>query len=99
MFSTFTSFSRLFLERFGERDENAAARHKMTHLKQGTLTIDEFIARFEELEYLTNYNKVAHTQEFKRIIDSKIIDLLVNKIPAPVSLKEWKDQVSILDRQ
>src|SRR6202453_2218414 len=33
MFSTFTSFTHLFLERFGERDENAAARHKMTHLK------------------------------------------------------------------
>ena len=71
----------------------------MTHLKQGTLTIDEFMAHFEELEYLTDYNDVAYIQEFKRICDPKIIDLLVNKIPTPVTLKQWKDQASILDRQ
>ena len=87
MFSIFTSFTRLFIERFGERDENAAAHHKMTQLKQGSMTVDELIAKFEELEYLTDYNDVAHIQEFKRICNPKIIDLLVNKIPAPDILK------------
>src|ERR1700677_3938915 len=98
-FHTFTDFRTLFLERFRERDENAAAHHKMTQLKQGTMTVDELIARFEELEYLTNYNDIAHIQEFKRVCNPRIINLLVNKIPAPIFLKEWKDQASTLDRQ
>src|SRR6202453_4078905 len=50
-FLTFFLFVATFMERFGERDENAAARHKMTHLKQGSMTIDKLIAKFEELEY------------------------------------------------
>ena len=88
MFTTFTAFTTLFLEQFGERDENQAVRHKMTHLKQGTMTVDELITQFEELEYLTNYNETAHTEEFRRICDQRIVDLVVNKIPAPVTLKE-----------
>src|SRR5271154_5789054 len=87
------------MERFGERDKNAAAHHKMTHLKQGSMTIDELIAKFEELEYLTNYNDTAHIQKFKRICDPCIIYLLINKIPAPELLSEWKDQAATLDRQ
>ena len=71
----------------------------MTQLKQGMMTVDELITRFEELKYLTDYNDIAHIQEFKQICDPRIIDLLVNKIPTPVSLKQWKDQASILDRQ
>src|ERR1700677_3067999 len=98
-FLTFSLFVAAFMERFGERDENAATRHKMTHLKQGSMTIDKLIAKFEELEYLTNYNDTAHIQEFKRICDPCIIDLLVNKIPAPDLLSEWKDQAATLDRQ
>src|ERR1700677_4607154 len=72
---------------------------KMTHLKQGSMTINELIVKFEELEYLTNYNNTAHIQDFKQICDPQIIDLLVNKIPAPVLLSEWKDQAATLDRQ
>src|SRR6202453_1909785 len=98
-FLTFSLFVAAFMERFGERDENAAARHKMTHLKQGSMTIDELIAKFKELEYLTNYNDTAHIQEFKRICDPRIIDLLINKIPTPELLSEWKDQAATLDRQ
>src|SRR6202453_221644 len=98
-FRTFSEFTAAFIERFGERDENAATRHKMTHLKQGSMTIDKLIAKFEELEYLTNYNDTAHIQEFKRICDPHIIDLLINKIPAPELLSEWKDQAATLDRQ
>src|SRR6202453_5127701 len=98
-FRTFSKFTAAFMERFGERDENAAARHKMTYLKQGSMTIDELIAKFEELEYLTNYNDTAHIQEFKRICDPRIITLLINKIPAPELLSEWKDQAATLDRQ
>ena len=63
------------------------------------MTIDKLITRFEELEYLTNYNETHHTEEFRQTRDLKIIDLLVNKIPAPVLFKEWKDQASTLDRQ
>src|SRR6202453_1348076 len=98
-FLTFSLFVAAFMERFGERDENAAARHKMTHLKQGSMTINELIAKFEELKYLTNYNDTAHIQEFKRICDPHIIDLLINKIPTPELLSEWKDQAATLDRQ
>src|SRR6202453_2832236 len=98
-FLTFTNFATLFVEMFGERDENAAAHHKMMQLKQGTMTVDELIARFVELEFLTNYNETAHTQEFKRICDPQIIDILINKILAPFSLKEWKDQAATLNRQ
>src|SRR5271154_6482556 len=98
-FLTFSLFVATFMERFGERDENAATRHKMTHLKQGSMTIDELIAKFEELEYLTNYNDTAHIQEFKWICDPRIIALLINKIPAPKLLSEWKDQAATLDRQ
>src|ERR1700677_3837307 len=43
-FLTFSDFATLFIERFRERDENTVARHKMTQLKQGTLTVDELIA-------------------------------------------------------
>ena len=71
----------------------------MTHLKQGTMTVNELVTRFEELEYLTNYNETAHTEEFRQICNQRIVDLLVNKIPSPVTLKEWKDQASTLDRQ
>src|SRR6202453_2513679 len=98
-FRTFSEFTAAFMERFGERDENAAACHKMMHLKQGSMTINELIVKFEELEYLTNYNDTAHIQEFKQICNPRIIDLLVNKIPAPVLLSEWKDQAATLDRQ
>src|ERR1700677_1925108 len=51
-FQTFSEFTATFMEHFGERDENAAAHHRMTHLEQGSMTIDELIAKFEELEYL-----------------------------------------------
>ena len=85
MFSTYTSFTHLFLERFSEREENAATHHEMTHLKQGSMTVDEFITRFEELEYLTNYNDVAHIQEFKESVIRKSSTSLSTRSP-PLSL-------------
>lgn len=93
------TFHREFQEAFGDPDPANTARHKMDHLKQGSRTAEEYITSFREIQADTGYNDPALVDKFAKGLNSALVDKIYNLPQMPISLKEWMEWSTRLDRQ
>jgi hypothetical protein len=98
-FVSYDSFLDLFDERFLERDEAEKARYKLKYLKQGSGTCDEYVAAFEALEELTEFNDQALVDIFKVGINQSLMTTIVKMENMPRNLAGYKKFATRFDQQ
>jgi len=84
---------------FGDPDPASTARHKLSTLKQGTHTADEYVASFREFQEMTGYNDAALVEQFKKGLKVDLFDQIFKLPQMPTDLKGWMDWAVKLDRQ
>lgn len=84
---------------FGDPDPASTARHKLSTLKQGSHTADEYVASFKEHQELTGYNDPALVEQFKKGLKAELFDQIFKLPQMPTNLKGWMDWATKLDRQ
>jgi hypothetical protein len=92
-------FLKDFKKAFGDPNPGQTARHKISQLKQGTHTADEYVASFRELKDETGYNDVALVERFKKGLDQNLVDRIFYLPEMPTNLEEWISWAVKLDRQ
>jgi hypothetical protein len=92
-------FLKEFKKAFGDPNPGQTARHKISQLKQGTHTADEYVASFRELKDETGYNDVALVERFKKGLDQNLVDRIYHLPEMPIDLEEWISWAVKLDRQ
>ncbi len=74
---------------FGDSDPTAMAKHKMTVIKQGTRTAEEYCIEFRDLSFRTGYNDNAHIEFFKKGLHQEILKQIYRLLDLPTSLDDW----------
>ena len=96
---TWDSFMDEVRESFGDSNPSATARHKIDQLRQGSMTAEELVVKFNALKADTGFNDAALVDKFERTLNSGLVDTIY-KLPAmPTTLKGWQDWAIRLDRQ
>jgi hypothetical protein len=98
-FSSYADFIDLFDERFLERNEKEKAQFKLKRLRQGSGTTEEYIAKFETLEELTEFNDQALVDIYKAGIPFSIMESIVRMVNMPTDLKGYKKYTARFDQQ
>jgi len=98
-FASFAAFMTEFNAHFLEKDEKAKVQHAIAHLRQGALTCDEFIAKFEAIEHLTDYDEKALISFFKLRCNRPLIDQIYHMERLPTTLAEWKKSAALFDNR
>lgn len=93
------AFVQDFRRTFGDPNPGGTARHKISQLKQGNHTADEYVASFRELKDETGYNDVALVEKFKKGLDQNLVDRIYHLPEMPQNLEEWISWAIKLDRQ
>jgi hypothetical protein len=88
-----------FRATFGDPNPGATARHKMSQLKQGTNTADQFVADFRLLVQDTEYNDAALVEKFQNGLNSSLVDRIYGLPQMPSTLEGWISWALRLDRQ
>lgn len=96
---TYDNFTKELRETFGDPDPAGTARHKLNLLKQGSQTVDEYVAKFREYQDDTKYNDAALVEHFERGLNSALVDKIYALPVMPTTLKDWISWSTKLDRQ
>lgn len=88
-----------FRKVFGDPDPAGTARHKLSQLRQGNLTADEYVARFRELKEDTLFNDAALVERFQYGLNSSLVDRIYSLPEMPSTLDGWVHWAIKLDRQ
>jgi len=99
MYESWESFRKDLLAAFGDPDPASTARFKMDQLRQGSHSVDEYVASFKELTSKTKYNDAAHVEKFERGLNSALVDKIYSLPEMPVTLAQWITWATKLDRQ
>lgn len=92
-------FLKEFKEYFGDPNPQATAQFKISSLKQGSHTAEEFVSSFRELARDTGYNDVALVEKFKHGLNSSLVDKIYALPEMPTNLEGWISWACKLDRQ
>ncbi|PFH44693.1 hypothetical protein AMATHDRAFT_167727 [Amanita thiersii Skay4041] len=84
---------------FGDPNKQATAIQEITTIKQGTKTGKEHIQAFKQCCMRSGYGEIAGIHEFKRSLNSPLLNKMMAVPKLPVSLEKWYDLVVWLDRQ
>jgi hypothetical protein len=98
-YSTWQDFEEYFLQTFGDPDPSGTARSKLSQLKQGSCSAEEYVCKFNELKGKTKYNDPALKDLFEQGLNTKLVDKIYDLPEMPTTLKEWQDWSIKFDRQ
>lgn len=96
---TWESFLKEVRKTFGDSNPSATARHKVDQLKQGSMTAEELVVKFNALKADTGFNDAALVDKFEKALNSGLVDTIYRLPEMPTTLKEWQDWAIKLDRQ
>jgi hypothetical protein len=96
---TWSEFVADIRSTFGDPDPASTARNKLSSLRQGTHTADEYVASFKELQVLTGYNDAALVEHFKKGLKAELFNQIFRLPHMPTDLRGWMEWASKLDRQ
>jgi Retrotransposon gag protein len=96
---TYVDFLKELRETFGDPDPASTARHKLNLLKQGSQSVDEYVAKFREYKDDTGYNDAALVEHFEKGLNSALVDKIYALPEMPSTLKDWISWSTKLDRQ
>lgn len=96
---TWEEFAEEFFSVFGDPDLAGTAREKMEHLKQGSQTAEEYVAKFREIKDDTGYNDAALVDRFEKGLNSALVDKIYALPEMPNTLNHWIEWATKLDRQ
>lgn len=97
--ATWNEFMMDFQQTFGDPNPASTARHKMSQLRQGNHTADEYVASFKEWKDDTGYNDAALVEKFEQGLNSVLVDKIYTLPQMPATLEEWISWAIKLDRQ
>ena len=89
---SFDEFLDEFREMFSDPDPMETARHKLSHLKQGNKSAEDYVADFKEVMDETGFNDAALAHMFERGLSKQLVRNITLSLPAaqaPQSLKQW----------
>ncbi|PFH45472.1 hypothetical protein AMATHDRAFT_126447, partial [Amanita thiersii Skay4041] len=84
---------------FGDPNKQATAIQEITTIKQGTKSGEEHIQAFKQCYMRSGYRETAGIHEFKRSLNSPLLDKIMAVPELPQTLKKWYDLAVRLDRQ
>jgi hypothetical protein len=96
---TWESFLEEIRKVFGDSNPAATARHKVDQLRQGSMTAEELVVKFNSLKADTGFNDAALVDKFERTLNSGLVDTIYKLPLMPTTLKDWQDWAIKLDRQ
>jgi hypothetical protein len=92
------TFLQDFRQTFSDPDPKGTARHKLSKLKQGTNSADEYVSSFKELMDETGYNEDALVEMFERGLTKSLVDRIYTLPEFPETLDDWMSQAMKFDR-
>jgi hypothetical protein len=99
LYPDWNTFLQEFKAAFGDPDPGSTARFKMDQLKQGSHSVEEYVAKFKELASQTKYNDAAHIEKFEKGLNSALVDKIYSLPEMPDTLTGWITWATKLDRQ
>ncbi|PFH44606.1 hypothetical protein AMATHDRAFT_168508 [Amanita thiersii Skay4041] len=84
---------------FGDPNKQATAIQEITTIKQGSWSGEEHVQLFKQSFMRSGYGKVVGIHEFKRSLNSPLLDKCMAVPKLPVTLEKWYDLVIRLDCQ
>ncbi|PFH49936.1 hypothetical protein AMATHDRAFT_110125, partial [Amanita thiersii Skay4041] len=84
---------------FGDPNKQATAIQEITTIKQGSKSGEEHVQLFKQSYMRSGYGEVAGIHEFKRSLNTPLLDKCMAVPDLPTSLDKWYDLVIRLDRQ
>ncbi|PFH44972.1 hypothetical protein AMATHDRAFT_10320 [Amanita thiersii Skay4041] len=82
---------------FGDPNKQATAIQEITTIKQGTKTGEEHVQAFKQCYMQSGYGEIAGIHEFKRSLNSPLLDKIMVVLELPVTLEKWYDLAVWLD--
>jgi len=92
-------FLQQFKSTFGDPNPQATAQFKISSLKQGSQTAEEYVTSFRELARDTGYNDVALVEKFKHGLKPSLVASIYRLSDMPTDLEGWIFWACKLDRQ
>jgi hypothetical protein len=96
---TWDSFLEEIRKAFGDSNPAATARHKIDQLRQGSMTAEELVVKFNTSKADTGFNDAALVDKFEKTLNSGLVDTIYKLPVMPITLKDWQDWAVKLDRQ
>ncbi|PFH44984.1 hypothetical protein AMATHDRAFT_164113 [Amanita thiersii Skay4041] len=84
---------------FGDPNKQATAIQEITTIKQGSKPAEEHIQLFKQSYMQSGYGKMAGIHEFKRSLNSPLLDKCMAISELPTTLEKWYELVIRLDHQ
>ncbi|PFH44830.1 hypothetical protein AMATHDRAFT_165929 [Amanita thiersii Skay4041] len=84
---------------FGDPNKQATAIQEITTIRQGSKSAEEHIQLFKQSYMRSGYGEVAGIHEFKRSLNSPLLDKCMAVPELPTTLDKWYELVIRLDRQ
>ncbi|PFH51973.1 hypothetical protein AMATHDRAFT_92342, partial [Amanita thiersii Skay4041] len=84
---------------FGDPNKQAMAIQEITTIKQGSRAAEEHVQLFKQVYMRSGYGEIAGIHEFKRSLNSPLLDKCMAVPELPVTLERWYELVIRLDRQ
>ncbi|PFH46509.1 hypothetical protein AMATHDRAFT_91597, partial [Amanita thiersii Skay4041] len=84
---------------FGDPNKQATAIQEITTLKQGSRSAEEHIQLFKQSFMRSSYGETAGIHEFKRSLNTPLLNKCMAVPELPVTLDKWYDLTIWLDRQ
>jgi hypothetical protein len=98
-FPTYLDFIQELKDNFADPDERRTAQYKLSQLRQGTKTAEEYVLEFRVLADKTDYNDVALVEKFETGINDALRRRIYGLARLPVTCGEWMMWAMRLDRQ
>jgi len=96
--TTWEAFERLLKEHFDDPNEREHAQAKISSLKQGKKSADEFFVEFEDLMDLAGYNDEAYIHLLRDNLDKEVVRAIYHQREMPKTYAEWKEHATQIDR-
>ncbi|PFH44784.1 hypothetical protein AMATHDRAFT_10856 [Amanita thiersii Skay4041] len=84
---------------FGDPNKQATAIQEITMIKQGQRTGEEHVQAFKQCYMQSGYGETTGIHEFKRSLNTPLLDKIMGIPELPTSLDKWYDLAIWLDRQ
>ncbi|PFH47308.1 hypothetical protein AMATHDRAFT_152483 [Amanita thiersii Skay4041] len=84
---------------FGDPNKQATTIQEITTIKQGSKSAKEHVQLFKQSYMRSGYGEMVGIHEFKRSLNSPLLDKCMGVPELPTSLEKWYELVIRLDRQ
>ncbi|PFH44596.1 hypothetical protein AMATHDRAFT_110477, partial [Amanita thiersii Skay4041] len=84
---------------FGDPNKQATVIQEITTIKQGSKSGEEHVQVFKQCYMRSGYGEIAGIHEFKRSLNSPLLDKIMAIPELPTTLEKWYDIAIRLDRQ